>query len=253
MKSFFQIILFCSIFSSSSFAAENKGEVRVAVASNFSSTLESISKHFTQSTGIKIIPSAGSSAKLFAQISNEGPFDLFLSADQDLPQKLIEKKLAVADSKFTYAIGSLVLWTSNPKTVKIKKALTDLHFKHLAIANPELAPYGLAAKEVLEKMDLWDRVKKQLVMGENVSQTYQFISTGNAEMGFVPHSQVIDVKVGSTWIIPQNLYSPILQDAVLLITEKPNPSALQFLNYLKGKEAQKIIAKSGYSLPEKND
>ncbi len=189
---------------------------------------------------------SGSSGKFVAQIRNGAKYDLFFSADQKYPEALVKDQLAVKGSQFTYAIGSLVLWSKDSKFVDSKgEALKKLQFKHLAIANPDLAPYGAAAKEVLQKLYLWEKITPQLVMGENIEQTAHFIQSGNAELGFIAASTA-KILPGSKWIVPQHLYTPINQDVVILSHGKDNPSVKDFLQFMKSKEAKKIIEQFGY-------
>lgn len=229
------------------------GEVHVAAASNFRAPLEKIATPFTQATGHKLIISYGATGKFYAQIMNGAPFEVFLAADQEHPKKLAQGQPALAETEFTYAIGKLVLWGPNPKGVdRPADILEKGQFNHLSIANPRLAPYGKAAKQVLEKMGLWDKDESRIVLGENITQAHQFVATGNAELGFVALSQIKQEgknPEGSFWIVPGSMYSPIKQDAVLLEKGKDSPAAKQFLQFLKSDKAKKIIEKYGYELP----
>lgn len=228
-------------------------EVHVAAASNFTQPLEKLSAKFAQDTGHKVILSYGATGKISTQITNGAPFQVFLSADQEHPKKLIQSRKAVAGTESTYAIGKLVLWSPQLKDIGPRaEALKLGQFKHLSIANPKLAPYGQAAKETLEKMGLWEKFRSRVVLGENITQAYQFVSTGNAELGFIALSQIKqDGKnpEGSFWVVPQSRYSAIKQDVVLLEKGKDNPAAKQFLEFLKSDQAKKIIEKYGYELP----
>ena len=222
--------------------------LHIAVASNFLAPLTEITKVFTQKTGIPTTISAGASGKLFAQIENGAPFDIFMSAEQDLPKKLVDKKLAEGASEFTYAAGTLVIWSTDTKIVDSKGAvLKEMKFRKIAIANPELAPYGKAAQQALQKLGIWNAIQPKIVMGENIAQTHQFILTGNAELGFIAGSQYLDKKSGSAWNVPADLHAPILQDAVLLKHGNANPAAKKFLEFLKGKESKEIIQRFGYT------
>ncbi|MFM2319223.1 MAG: molybdate transporter substrate-binding protein [Pseudomonadota bacterium] len=231
-------------------------EVKVAVASNFSKPLEALATAFTATTGHELKISAGATGKLYAQIEHGAPFEVLLSADSKTPEKLVTAQLAIADSRFTYALGKLVLWSSNQDYIDAQGAVLQKNeFKHLAIANPKTAPYGAAAWEVLEHLGLTTSLESKLVQGENISQTYDFVSTGNAELGFVAWSQVVQaggLKQGSVWQIPDRFYAPIQQDAVLLTKGQNNPAAKALLAFLKTPAAQKLITEAGYGLPTAN-
>ncbi|MFI3156205.1 MAG: molybdate ABC transporter substrate-binding protein [Methylococcaceae bacterium] len=228
--------------------------VLVAVASNFSKPMTEIAAEFEKATGHSAKLSFGSSGKFVSQLENGAPFEVLLSADDKGPQKLEQAGLAVANSHFTYALGKLVLWSATPGYVDDQgKILTTGGFKHLALADPKLAPYGAAAIEVLKGLNLQDKLSPLFVLGENIAQTHQFISTGNAELGFVALSQVIEngkVASGSGWIIPTDRHAPIRQDAVLLTLGAENPAAIALLSYLKSAPALAIIEKYGYDLPK---
>ena len=226
----------------------------VAVAANFSKPMSEIAVEFEKATGHSANLSLGSSGKFVSQIENGGPFEVLLSADETGPQKLIQDGYAVSNSQFIYALGKLVLWSAIPGYVDDQgKVLSTGSFKHLAVADPKLAPYGAATMEVLINKDLQIKLQPLIVMGENIAQTYQFISTANAELGFVALSQVIDngkISNGSAWVVPSTDYSPIKQGAVLLKLGASNPAALALLDYLKSAPALAIIEKYGYDLPK---
>ncbi len=226
----------------------------VAVAANFTEPMNKIAEAFEKATGHSAKLSFGSSGKFVAQIENGAPFEVFLSADAEKPEKLEQSKMAVAGSRFTYAIGKLVLWSAKPGYVDDQGAvLNGGGFRHLALADPKLAPYGAAAVEALKKQGLFEKLQPLFVLGENISQTHQFISTGNAELGFVALSQVIEdgkIAEGSGWIVPETLHAPIRQDAVLLNKGAENPAAPALLQFLKTPEARVIIQKYGYSLTD---
>jgi molybdate transport system substrate-binding protein len=233
----------------------NAATVLVAVASNFTKPMTELAAAFNKATGHDANLSFGSSGKFVAQIENGAPFEVFLSADEKNPKKLEGSGEGVANSRFTYAIGKLVLWSTAPGLVDGQgQILGKGGFKHLALADPKLAPYGLAAEEALKNLSLLDKLQPLFVLGDNISQTQQFISSGNAELGFIALSQVIgtDGKIteGSGWIVPDNLHSPIRQDAILLKKGEPNPAAPALLVFLKSPEALAIIKKYGYNLPE---
>ena len=229
--------------------------VLVAVVSNFTKPMTDIAAAFAKATGHEANLSFGSSGKFVAQIQNDAPFEVLLAADEKNPKKLEESGKGVANSRFTYAIGKLVLWSATPGLVDGQgEILGKGGFKHLALADPKLAPYGLAAEEALKNLGLLEKLKPVFVLGENISQTQQFISTGNAELGFIALSQVIgkDGKIaeGSGWVVPDTLHSPIRQDAILLLKGEPNPAASALLKFLKSPEALEIIRSYGYNLPE---
>ena len=229
-------------------------DVQVAVASNFSKPLAEIATKFKAASGHELKISSGATGKLYAQVENGAPFEVFISADSKTPKKLVDANLAQADSQFTYAFGNLVLWSSQANVVDAQGDIlkTD-KFKHIAIANPKTAPYGTAAMEVLTHLNLQNALAPKMVQGENITQTYDFVSTGNAELGFVALSQVQKdgkLKSGSAWIVPQDLYQPLAQDAVLLNKGKDNAAAKALLDYLKQADAQAIMQTYGYTLPE---
>jgi molybdate transport system substrate-binding protein len=251
-----QILVGLVLAAGSWMSALQAGEVQVAVASNFSQPLEVLAAVFKTSSGHDLKISAGSTGKLYAQIENGAPFEVFLSADSKTAKKLIDTNLAVKDSQFTYAVGKLVLWSSEQNYVDAQgEVLKKNEFKHLAIANPATAPYGAAAVEVLEHLGLSSTVSAKLVQGENISQSYDFVATGNAELGFVAWSQVQQdgvLKTGSVWQVPDDLYQAIQQDAVLLNKGKDNSAAQAFLDFLKTEAAQALIVRAGYGLPKAN-
>ncbi|WP_124949189.1 molybdate ABC transporter substrate-binding protein [Sulfuriferula thiophila] len=227
-------------------------EVQVAVASNFTAPMKIIATDFEKTSGHKVALSFGATGKFYAQIRNGAPFDMLLAADDETPARMEQEKLGVTGSRFTYAIGKLVLWSAKPGVVDDKGAVLKTNsFEHIALANPKLAPYGAAAVEVMTKLGLVSMLTPKFVQGENIAQTYQFVSTGNAELGFVALSQVYEdgkLKSGSGWIIPSTMHSPIRQDALLLINGKDNPAAAALLKYLKSDKAKAVIKAYGYDL-----
>ncbi len=244
---------FCVIalaLASMAIGSASADEVQVAVAANFTAPMKKLAADFEKSSGYTTALSYGATGKFYAQIKNGAPFDILLAADDKTPERLEKEGLAVPGSRFTYAIGKLVLWSARPGYVDDQGAvLKKGNFSHIALANPKLAPYGAAAVEVMTKLGLIALLKPEFVQGEDIGQTYQFVSTGNAELGFVALSQVYrDGKFnsGSGWIVPTNLYSPIRQDAVLLAQGKANPAAAALLKYLKSDKARAIIKAYGY-------
>jgi molybdate transport system substrate-binding protein len=235
-----------------------EAEVRVAVAANFTAPCEEIARAFERRSGHRVMVSAGSTGKLAAQIQNGAPFDVLLAADAERPALLEKGGTAVSGSRFTYARGRLVLWSADRGLVDgAGKVLAASRFRHLAIANPKLAPYGAAAEQVLGGLGLWQRLSPRLVQGEDIGQTYQFVASGAAELGFVALSQVRaaaggagggQIK-GSMWIVPEASYRPIDQQAVLLTGAWGNLAARAFLDFLKGGEARAAIERFGYGLP----
>lgn len=227
-------------------------EVQIAVAANFTAPIDEIGKAFNKATGHQLKVSTGASGRFYAQIKNGAPFQVFLSADEEKPAQLEKDGLAVQGSRFTYAIGKLVLWSADPAVVDAKgQVLVKNQFNKLAISNPKTAPYGEAAMETLGTLKLNSLLEPKMVMGENISQTYQFVATRNAEIGFVALSQVTkDNKItsGSAWVVPEKLYSPIRQDAVLLVNGKDSAASRQFLIFLRGAEATKVIKSYGYGV-----
>jgi molybdate transport system substrate-binding protein len=223
------------------------GQTVVAVAANFTDAAKEIAAAFKQKTGHEAVMSFGSSGQLYSQIAQDAPFQIMLSADDGRPAKLVKEGLAVADSQFTYAIGKLVLWSKNPDLVKGAETLQSAKFAKLSICNPVAAPYGAAAVETMKALNLYDALQPKIVEGANVTQAFQFVATGNAEAGFVALSQLRGNSGGSRWVVPQNLYKPIKQDAVLLRKAAGNDVAVAFMTFLKSPEARAIIEKYGYA------
>lgn len=230
------------IFSSIAHAEE----IRIAVAANFTEPAKEIAADWEKKSGHHAILSFGATGLLFTQISQGAPFDIFLSADQVTAQKAGKEGLAIAASQFTYAIGKLALYSKQKNIPVTEQTLKEGDFSKLAIANPDSAPYGLAAVEALKAMNIYDKLSSKLVLGQNIAQTFQFVETGNVELGFVALSQIIVTQTGSHWIVPEHLYAPLKQDAILLKTAESNEAAKDFLTYLKSPEANKIKEKYGY-------
>ena len=225
-------------------------ETRVAVASNFRVAIETLAERFEADTGHEVSLIFGSTGKHYAQIKNGAPFDAFFAADIKRPELLEQEGAALPGSRFTYALGKLILWSPQAGYVDPEgKVLGQGTFRHLAIANPKLAPYGKAAREVLQARGVWNALKAKTVRGENISQTFQFVSSGNAELGLVAWSQVKQPghrMTGSWWKVPQALYTPIEQQAVLL---KENTAARAFLSFMKSEKSRALIRSFGYDTP----
>jgi len=240
----------CLVFFWSTAQAE---DVHVAVAANFAVPLKALAADFEKSTGHKLLLSAGASGKLYAQIKSGAPFDVFLSADDETPARLEKEGAAVAGSRFTYAIGKLALWSANPAMVDAQgRVLASGNFKHLALASPSLAPYGAAAVQTLKRLGLLEALKSRIVQGESIGQTYSFVATGNAELGFVALSQIFEngrIIKGSAWIVPTDLYQPLRQDAVLLLPGRDNAATKAFLTFLKTDASRTVLRSFGYETP----
>lgn len=255
-RSLFQLFapaLVCAFASAAALA----DEVQVAVAANFTAPMQKIAALFEKDTGHKAVLAFGSTGKFYAQIKNGAPFEVLLAADDETPARLEKEGAALAGSHFTYAIGKLVLWSAKPAIVDAQGAVLQRGaFDHLALANPKLAPYGAAAIETLKALGLYDALAPKLVQAENIAQAYQFIATGNALLGFVAYSQVLDdqgqFKGGSMWLVPAKLYSPILQDAAILekgsVAGQAKPAAAALMKYLQGDKARAVIRAYGYGL-----
>ena len=256
LKKIFQMLIFgvlvgCTMLGNPVGAEE----VKVAVASNFLSTLNEIKRQYTQNTGHSLLVSSGSSGKLYAQIRHGAPFEIFFSADAERPILLEQEGLAVQGSRVTYAVGKLTLWSADPTLIKRNgfMVLSEDRFDHMAMANPKTAPYGRAANQVLVKLGVLKKVKKKAVYGENIGQTFQFVFSGNAQLGFVALSQVLDPKVrelGSRWVVPPNLYDPLQQQVVLLENGRRNEAATSFFHYVQSAKAKMIIKRFGYGLAQ---
>jgi molybdate transport system substrate-binding protein len=230
--------------------AAQANEVQVAVAANFTAPMQRIAAEFEKDTGHKAVLAFGATGKFYAQIVNGAPFEVLLAADDETPARLETEHRTVPGTRFTYAIGKLVLWSAQDGYVdNLGQVLKTGDYAHLAIANPKTAPYGAAAIETLTKLNLLDRVQGKLVQGENIAQAYQFVSTGNAPLGFVALAQVYRdgrFTSGSGWIVPANLHGPIRQDAVILAKGGANPAAKALASYLKSNKAREIIRSYGY-------
>jgi molybdate transport system substrate-binding protein len=225
-------------------------QVQVAVAANFTEPAKQIAAAFKARTGDEASLSFGSSGQFYAQISQGAPFEVLLSADAERPEKAEAEGLAVKGSRFTYAVGRLVLDSRDPHLVDAKgRVLAEGTFHKLAIADPATAPYGAAAVQTLQRLGLYPKLKDRLVRGTSITQAYQFVQSGSAELGFVALSQVVGRPGGSTWVVPETLHQPIAQQAVLLDPGEDDPAARAFLAFLKGPEAKRIIQRYGYGTP----
>ena len=224
------------------------GQTQVAVAANFTAPAKEIAAAFKDKTGDEAVLSFGASGQFYLQSQQGAPYQVFLSADADRPKAAVDAGLAVADSRFTYAIGKLVLWSKSLDLAKGDETLKANAFAKLSIANPKSAPYGAAAVEAMTKLGVYDAIQPKIVQGASIAQAFEFIDTGNAELGFVALSQLSGVAAGSRWLVPQTLYAPIRQDAVLLKTAADDEASQAFLAFLKDPEARAIIEKYGYSL-----
>jgi molybdate transport system substrate-binding protein len=242
--------LLMTLFIVCTWAPASADQVQVAVAASFTAPMQKLASEFEKDTGHKAQLAFGSTGKFYAQIKNGAPFQVLLSADDETPAKLEREGLTVSGTRFTYAIGSLVLWSAQPGYVDERgEVLKKGAFRHLALASPKIAPYGAAAVEVLNKLGLYAASEPKIVQGENTAQTFQFISTGNAELGFIALSQVMkDGKIasGSAWIVPAALHTLIRQDAVILAGGRNNAAALALMKYLKEDKARAIIKAYGY-------
>lgn len=227
-------------------AVARAAEVKVAVAANFTEPVKEIGALFEKATGHKPVFSFGPTGGLYNQVTQAAPFEVFLSADDKTPAKAIKEGHGVAGTSYTYATGKLVLYSKTEGMKLGEQALKDGKFAKIAIANPKTAPYGTAAVETMQKLGVHDALKSKIVEGNNIAQTFQFVDTGNAEVGFVAYSQVALKSGGSRWVVPAKLHNTIAQDAVLLKTGANNEAAKAFLAFLKGPEARKIIEKYGY-------
>ena len=229
-------------------AGAEAAQINVAVAANFTEPAKEIAALFKQKTGNEALLSFGASGAFLTQITHGAPFEVFLSADTERPKAAIDGGFAVPDSLFTYAIGRLVLWSRVIDVADGEAALKAGKFLKLAIANPIAAPYGTAAVETMKSLGVYDALKPKIVQGNSIAQTFQFVDTRNAEVGFVALSQLQGEMGGTRWEIPQSLYSPIRQDAVLLKTGANSEASKAFLDFLKGPDARAIIERFGYAL-----
>ena len=251
-RSFFvlpQVLLLTSMNT----IAENR-TITVAVASNFHTTLQEIAEQYEAESGHVVRISSASSGKLYAQISNGAPFDVFLSADSERPRRLESEGSAIDGSRFTYAIGKLVLWSRDPALAAsdCEDRLKTLEFSRLAIANPVTAPYGTASREVLENLGVWTEARDRLVVGENITQALQFVASGGATFGLIAAAQIMDPRLPATsclWLVPDDLHRPIEQQAVRLRSRADGAPVAEFIEFLRSEVTRAIILRHGYSLP----
>lgn len=230
-------------------APATAADVSVAVAANFAEPAKAVAEAFHATTGDSAVISPGASGQLATQITHGAPYEVFLSADSERPQALIAGGYAVAQSRFTYALGRLSLYSVTPGVVDSQGLVlkrTDL--RAVAIADPAVAPYGVAAEETMLRLGVYEALKPKIVKGASIAQTYQFVATGAAEIGFVAQSQIVNVKGGSRWLVPETLHAPIEQQAVLLTQGAKDPAARKFLDFLKSPTARAIIARYGYDV-----
>lgn len=222
-------------------------EIKVAVATNFVGAMNALVERFEETSGHKVLVSSGSTGGHYAQIKNGAPFEAFFAADSERPRLLETEGVAVPGTRFLYAVGRLALWSTRAGYVDADAVVLETgDFRHLAIANPELAPYGAAARDVLTARGLWDRLRARVVTGQDIGQAHSFVQTGNAELGFVAWSQLKQPGgeiAGSYWVVPESLHRPIEQEAVLL---RDVPAARAFLEFVNGREAREIIRSYGY-------
>lgn len=253
---FAAVIGACLLFATS--LVSGAESLNVAVASNFADTLRILSQQFTATTGHPVRIMSASTGKLYVQVVNGAPFDVLLAADVERPARLVASQLAVADSRFTYAYGRLALWSRDPE-LKSQDCLAALRADgtaRVAIANPLTAPYGLAAREALQALGIWEQVELRIVQGENIAQALHFAASGNARFGIVALAQLQNESLpvtGCAWTLPPAAHSEIAQQAVLLSRAADNPLAVEFLHFLKGPDAQRVIVERGYSLPGLKD
>ncbi len=242
--------LFVLLLSSLLSFACQADDVQVAVAANFAGPMKELAAGFERDTGHKVLASVGATGKFYAQIKNGAPFEILLSADAATPARLEKEGAGVAGSRFTYATGRLALWSARPGPVDAQ-VLKAGNFAHLAIANPKVAPYGAAAVEVLDKLGVLAATAPKFVQGENIAQAYQFVVSGNAPLGFVALSQVLEngkLKSGAAWQVPATLHAPIRQDAIVLAKGKGKPAVDALITYLKSDKARALIRSHGYDL-----
>ena len=248
MKTYLYKIAAIFVLAASLGSPARAGQTNVAVAANFTAPVKEIAALFKSRTGHDVVFSFGPSGQFYEQIKQDAPFQVFLSADAKRPAMLLEEGFGAPGTMFTYAVGKLVLWSKSLDASKGAEILKGGAFAKLAIANPTGAPYGAAAIETMQALGVYDALQAKIVQGNSIAQAFQFIDTGNAELGFVALSQLAKVTDGSRWLVPQNLYKPIRQDAILLKKAEKDEASIAFLAFLKSPEARAFIEKFGYGL-----
>ena len=243
--------LFAVLITLSCAPVIHAADIHIGVASNFAPTLKGLLQAFERRTGHRVILSSGSSGKLYTQVKHGAPFDLFFSADAERPRRLEAEGEGVSGTRATYCLGRLVLWSQGALVDNEGKVLSTKAYRKLAMANPVTAPYGLAAMQVMQKTGVWDAVQDRIVVGENIAQTWQFVASGNANLGFVALSQLraAGSDKGSAWHVPSHLHDPIEQQVILLRNAREAKAARQLLHYLESDEARNMLRKFGYDLP----
>lgn len=244
-------LLLCSALTCTALARTSLADdVHVAVAANFLATLQHVADDFSKQSADHILISSGSTGKLYAQIVHGAPYEIFLAADAERPQRLEREGYAVKGTRYTYARGRLALWSRDPQRVDAAgKVLQSGHYAHLAMANPRTAPYGLAAQQTLEHLGLWTTLQPRVVQGEDIGQVLQFVDSGAAELGFVAYAQVKRLAAGSYWLVPQADHAPLEQQAILLLPGAKSPAALAFMRYLHSDAVRRLIEDAGYDVP----
>jgi molybdate transport system substrate-binding protein len=247
LRSSFLLIVFAVAALLVSCGGRDQQSVSVAVAANFTEPAREIAQLFQEATGYSAVMSFGSTGQLFTQITQDAPFEVFLSADQETARRAASEGFGLEDSIFTYAVGKIVLFGPGLDLSAGDAVLRANRFEKLSIANPATAPYGAAAIEAMKALGVDEQLRGKIVQGNNIAQAFQFVATGNAELGFVALSQVAGRDAQSIWIVPDALYSPIRQDAILLKKGAANDAARTFMMFLTSPEALKVLEKYGYA------
>ncbi len=244
-------LLLCTAFTCAALARTSLADdVHVAVAANFLATIQHVANDFSKQSSDHILISSGSTGKLYAQIVHGAPYEIFLAADAERPQRLEREGYGVKGTRYTYALGRLALWSRDPKRVDAAgKVLQSGQYAHLAMANPRTAPYGLAAQQTLEHLGLWTTLQPRIVQGEDIGQVLQFVDSGAAELGFVAYAQVKRRAAGSYWLVPQADHVALEQQAIVLQRGAKSPAALAFMRYLRSAHVRRLIEDTGYDVP----
>ena len=246
----FSLLLCAALACATTERISQADDVHVAVAANFLATCQHIADSFSQQHPHRVVISSGSTGKLYAQIAHGAPYEIFLAADAERPQRLEREGFGVKDSRYTYARGRLALWSRDARRVDAAgNVLKAGGVTHLAMANPRTAPYGLAAKQALEHLGVWQTWQPRIVQGEDIGQVLQFVDSGAAELGFVAYAQVKQRGAGSYWLVPQAYHTPLEQQVVLLQRGARAPAALAFMQYLRSTEVRRLIEDAGYDVP----